>query len=264
MPTDVERERKKKECSFVQFGTLGPPNHASHQSKVPSVMIDPMMTASILTTLVDKIGHLPPTLIYATVGLLAFAEAAIFIGFIFPGETAVIIGGVAASQGHVNIVALCILVPVAAILGDSVGYVIGERHGHHLLRLPIIRHRRGAIDSALEQLKKRGPMYVFLGRFTAFLRAVMPGLAGMSRMDYKKFLLANAAGGIVWGVGFTLIGYLSGHAIHKVEKYVGRFGIGLLILLVAFMVWHHIHAKRKQQAFERDYAATHPEVNDEN
>ena len=227
-------------------------------------MINPMITASILTTLVAQIGHLPPTLIYVTVGLLAFAEAAVFIGFIFPGETAVIIGGVAATQGHVNVVALCILVPVAAILGDSVGYVVGEKHGHHLLRLPIIRHRRGAIDSALAQLKKRGPMYVFLGRFTAFLRAVMPGLAGMSRMDYKKFLLANAAGGIVWGVGFTLIGYLSGHAIHKVEKYVGRFGIALLVLLVAFMVWHHIHAKRKEQAFEREYAATHPEVNEEN
>jgi len=223
-----------------------------------------MHIASILTTLVDKIGHLSPVFIYVTVGLLAFAEAAIFIGFVLPGETAVIVGGVAASQGHVNIVALCFLVPVAAIVGDSVGYYVGERHGHHLLKLPIIRHRRGAIDSALAQLKLRGPLYVFVGRFTAFLRAVMPGLAGMSRMDYKKFLLANAAGGIVWGVGFTLIGYLSGHAIHKVERYMGRFGIVLLVAVVSFMVWHHIHAKRKQQAFEQAYEAQHPESVNEN
>ena len=223
-----------------------------------------MQIASILTTLVDKIGHLPPALIYVTVGVLAFAEAAIFVGFVLPGETAVVIGGVAASQGHVNIAVLCILVPIAAIVGDSVGYLVGEKHGHHLFKLPIIRHRRGALESALELLKKRGPIYVFLGRFTAFLRAVMPGLAGMSRMDYKKFLLANAAGGIVWGVGFTLIGYLSGHAVKKIEGYVGKFGIALLILLVVAMVWHHIHAKRKQLAFERDYAATHPEINEEN
>jgi membrane protein DedA with SNARE-associated domain len=153
---------------------------------------------------------------------------------------------------------------VAAIVGDSVGYYVGERHGHHLLKLPIIRHRRGAIDSALAQLKLRGPLYVFVGRFTAFLRAVMPGLAGMSRMEYKKFLLANAAGGIVWGVGFTLIGYLSGHAIHKVERYMGRFGIVLLVAVVSFMVWHHIHAKRKQQAFEQAYAAQHPDSANEN
>ncbi len=223
-----------------------------------------MHVASLLTTLVDKIGHLPPVFIYVTVGMLAFAEAAIFIGFVLPGETAVIVGGLAASQGHVNIVALCFLVPVAAIVGDSVGYYVGERHGHHLLRLPIIRHRRGAIDSALAQLKQRGPLYVFVGRFTAFLRAVMPGLAGMSRMDYKKFLIANAAGGIVWGVGFTLIGYLSGHAIHKVERYMGRFGIVLLVAVVSFMVWHHIHAKRKQRAFEQQYEAQHPDSPNEN
>jgi len=223
-----------------------------------------MHVASLLTTLVDKIGHLSPVLIYVTVGLLAFAEAAIFIGFVLPGETAVVVGGLAASQGHVNIVALCFLVPVAAIVGDSVGYYVGERHGHHLLKLPIIRHRRGAIDAALAQLKQRGPLYVFVGRFTAFLRAVMPGLAGMSRMDYKKFLLANAAGGIVWGVGFTLIGYLSGHAIHRVERYMGRFGIVLLIAVVSFMVWHHIHAKRKQRAFEQAYEAQHPDAVNEN
>jgi hypothetical protein len=83
-------------------------------------------------------------------------------------------------------------------------------------------------------------------------------------MDYKKFLLANAAGGIVWGVGFTLIGYLSGHAIHRVERYMGRFGIVLLIAVVSFMMWHHIHAKRKQRAFEQAYEAQHPDSVDKN
>jgi len=126
------------------------------------------------------------------VTLLVFGEAALFIGFILPGETAVLVAGVVASQGRVNVAIVCLLVVVAAITGDSVGYAIGNRYGESLMKLPILKRRRGALDRALEGLRRRGPIYVFIGRFTAFLRAVMPGLAGMSRMNYRRFLIANA------------------------------------------------------------------------
>jgi membrane protein DedA with SNARE-associated domain len=217
------------------------------------------VTSSIFSFLVDKITTLPAWLVLVTVLLLAFSEAALFVGFVLPGETAVIIGGVAASRDHLNIVLLTVLVCVAAIAGDSVGYYIGEHHGDKLLKLPIIRHRHGAINTALETLKRRGPIFVFVGRFTAFLRAVMPGLAGMSRLEYRRFLMANAAGGIVWGTSFTMLGYLSGHALHKMEKYVSRFGWVLLAGVITLAIWHHIHSARKAQEFERHYAETHPE-----
>jgi len=105
------------------------------------------------------------------VTLLVFGEAALFIGFILPGETAVLVAGVVASQGRVNVAIVCLLVVVAAITGDSVGYAIGNRYGESLMKLPILKRRRGALDRALEGLRRRGPIYVFIGRFTAFLRA---------------------------------------------------------------------------------------------
>jgi membrane protein DedA with SNARE-associated domain len=221
------------------------------------------MTAAILTSIfeffVNLLTSVPPAGVYAIVFALAFGEAALFVGFVLPGETAVLLGGVAASQDHVNVVVLCVGVAIAAIAGDSIGYWIGKNHGDKLLKLPIVRHRKGAIHHALELLRQRGPVYVFLGRFTAFLRAVMPGLAGMSHMPYRQFFIANAASGIVWGVGFTLLGYLSGHALPTIEKYVSRFGIGILILVFAGGIWHHVHAKRKAQAIEAEFQRTHPD-----
>jgi membrane-associated protein len=86
-----------------------------------------MLSASIVSYLLHEIHRLPGGLVYGLVGLLVFGEAALFIGFVIPGETSVLIAGVVASQGHVNIGLLCLLVVVAAITGDSVGYAIGHR-----------------------------------------------------------------------------------------------------------------------------------------
>ena len=82
-------------------------------------------------------------------------------------------------------------------------------------------------------------MAVFLGRFTAFLRAVMPALAGLSQMPYRRFLAYNAAGGLVWGVGVALLGYFAGASYKKVESLLGRGSAVLLVLvaLTAFVVW---------------------------
>jgi len=217
------------------------------------------VNAAILSSLLDQLSKLPPAAIYSIVFLLVFGEAALFIGFVLPGETAVVIAGAIASTGAINVVWLCVLVVVAAILGDSVGYLVGSRYGQKLLTLPVIRHRQGQIHSALDTLRRRGPIYVFIGRFTAFLRAVMPGLAGMSKMHYRSFLGANAAGGLLWGVGFTLLGYFAGHALHKVEKYASWATIGLFVVIVAAVTWRHQRTKRKERALNAAWEAAHPE-----
>jgi membrane protein DedA with SNARE-associated domain len=187
---------------------------------------------------------------------LVFGEAALFIGFVIPGETSVLIAGVVASQGHVNIGLLCLLVVVAAIAGDSVGYAIGHRYGEQMLKMPVIRNRRAAIDRALEGLRRRGPIYVFVGRFTAFLRAVMPGLAGMSKMHYRRFFLANALGGIIWGVSFTLLGYFAGNALSKIEKYASWMAISLLVIMVVFFVSFHFVRKRREARVEAGWTVS--------
>ncbi|MFI5034589.1 MAG: DedA family protein [Acidimicrobiales bacterium] len=202
-----------------------------------------MLVASLVAYLLHEIHRVPGGVVYLLVALLVFGEAALFIGFVLPGETSVLIAGVVASQGRVNIGVLCALVVASAVVGDSVGYAVGRRWGERLLRVPVLAKRRGEIDRALDGLRRRGPTYVFVGRFTAFLRAVMPGLAGMSKMHYPRFLAANALGGLIWGVSFTLLGYFAGHALTKIERWASWGSLGVLVVVVA--VWTLFFVRRR-------------------
>ena len=204
-----------------------------------------MLDASITSYFISKIESLPSGLVYTVVALLVFGEAAIFLGFVLPGETSVIVGGVVASQGRVNIVALCILVVAAAILGDTVGYFVGHECGERILILRLFQRHRDDLNRAVEGLRQRGPVYVFLARFTAFLRAVMPGLAGMSEMQYRRFLIANASGALLWGVAYALLGYFAGSELTRIEHYSNWFAIGVLVVLV--VVIGTIYFRRRQR-----------------
>ena len=202
-----------------------------------------MISASIISFVLHEIHALPGPLVYVLVVLLVFGEAALFVGFVLPGETTVLVAGVVASQGNINIGILCVLVVVSAVVGDSVGYAVGHHFGDRLLNLRVLQRHRAELDSAIAGMQRRSPVYVFLGRFTAFLRAVMPGLAGMSKMHYRRFLIANALGGLVWGVAFSLLGYFGGSQLAKIEKYSGWASIALVVLLVATVIGVHYARK---------------------
>jgi membrane-associated protein len=176
---------------------------------------------------------------YGLVGLLVFAEDALFVGFVLPGETAAVLGGVAASLGRASLPIMLVVVVSAAIIGDSIGYEVGRHLGSRILRSPPLRRRRDRIDAAGEQLARRGGGAVFFGRFVAFFRATMPALAGTAGMRYPKFLAFNAAGGLVWGVAIVMIGYLAGNSYATVEKTFGRATalIVLAVVIVGFVTW---------------------------
>lgn len=205
-----------------------------------------------MTNLVDHLLNVRGVLVYVLVGLVVFAEDALFVGFVIPGETAAVLGGVIASRGHVSYPLIAVTVVVAAIVGDSVGYEVGRHAGPRILNLKILQRHRARLDAAQDFLRRRGGTAVFAGRFVAFFRAVMPALAGTSRMRYSKFLAFNAAGGIVWGIGFTLLGYLAGNSYARIEAAIGR-GAAIAvaaIAVVALAIWQ-IRKRRKERAEER-------------
>jgi len=183
---------------------------------------------------------------YLLVAALVFGEAAVFAGFVLPGETAVVLGGVLAYRGEVSLSLLLTVVIAAAIIGDSVGYEVGRRYGDRLLDIRPLRRHQTRLDSARRFLSQRGAYAVFLGRWTAFLRAMMPGLAGVSRMRYPRFLAFNALGGVAWGTTFVLVGYLAGDSYARVERIAGSTaaGVTVVVLLVALAVWQHRRAVR--------------------
>jgi membrane protein DedA with SNARE-associated domain len=203
-------------------------------------------------SLLDHLLSLPGWVVLVVAGGLVFAEDALFVGFVVPGETVAVLAGVAANLGHVSLVAVLITVVAAAIIGDSVGYELGRTIGPRLLAWKRLEGHRKRLDEAQDLLARRGGVAVFLGRFVAFFRAVMPALAGTSRMPYFRFLAFNALGGIVWGVGVVLIGYLAGASYAKVEKTAGR-GAAVavaVIVIIGVVVWRI----RKHRAEKRSDA----------
>lgn len=192
-----------------------------------------------MSALLGHLLDLPPLLVFAVVALLVFVEDALFVGFVIPGETAAVLGGVAASRGMLPVAAMIVVVIVAAIVGDSVGYEVGKHVGPRLLTLKILDKRRARLQDAQEFLARRGGSAVFLGRFVAFFRAVMPALAGTAHMPYRRFLPWNAAGGIIWGTAFVMLGYLAGNSYDKVASTVGRDAALVVagLVIVALVVW---------------------------
>jgi membrane-associated protein len=215
----------------------------------------------VIARLLDPVLNLHGWEAYSIVGALVFAEASILIGFFFPGETAVILGGVAASRDHINIVILIVVVVACGIAGDSVGYLVGDKWGRRLLHTRLLRKRQRLLNAVFNQLNRRGAIAVFVSRFTAFLRAVVPGLAGISSMPYRVFLPANAAGGLVWGTGFCLLGYVLGHAYTKVEHASGIASDVLLGLIVVAIVVLFIRRRRRERSDRSGEVVTPNDVN---
>ncbi|MFY9916739.1 MAG: DedA family protein [Nocardioidaceae bacterium] len=201
-----------------------------------------------MSAIIDAITSLPPLAAYAIIVALVFGEAAIFIGFVLPGETAVVLGGFLASRHNLDIVTLCVLVFVAAVIGDSVGFEVGKHFGPRLLRLKVFRRHHSRLDAASDLLRRRGGPAVFLARFAAFFRAVMPGLAGVSQMKYRTFLMWNALGGLIWGVGFSLIGFFAGQSYQQVASRVGTgAAIAVAVIVVAALVVWHVRRRRTER-----------------
>lgn len=183
------------------------------------------------------------------VGGLAFGESAAFIGLFLPGETALLFGGALAATGRVNLPAMVVVSIVAAIAGDSVGYEIGRWSGAPLRRSRAGRwvgERRWA--RAEQFMARHGPLAVLLGRWVGVLRTLVPTLAGMNRMPYRRFLLYNAIGGTAWATTVVMVGYLAGASWRKLEDHLGEAGAGLAALVViVLLVWWAIRRHRRHR-----------------
>jgi membrane-associated protein len=193
-----------------------------------------------VTGIVDGILGRPGWLVLLVAGTVVLAEDALFVGFVLPGETVALLAGAAAKTGHAPLGGVLAVVIAGAIVGDSIGYEVGRHLGVRVLGLRVFDRRRDRVDAAEAFLARRGGSAVFLARWIAFFRAVMPFLAGASYMHYPKFLRWNAFGGIVWGTAVVFAGYAAGASYAKVEKSLGRgaaVGVVALVLIVA-IVWH--------------------------
>jgi undecaprenyl-diphosphatase len=195
----------------------------------------------------DGILRLPPLLALALVFLLPALEASAFVGVLVPGEIGVILGGVLANQHKLTLATVLIAGIAGAVIGDSIGYWVGQRYGETILsKLPNRIIKPEHVQRAETTVRNYGGRAVFLGRFTAALRALVPGMAGMSRIGYGKFLAWNALGGALWASGFVVLGYLAGSQYKSIERYANYIGLGLLLVIAAFLILRHRHHRAEQ------------------
>jgi len=187
----------------------------------------------VIAGLLDHLAGLASPWGYVVVGLFALLEASAFVGLVVPGEAALLVGGFLVSQGKASLPVMMAAAAVGAIAGDSVGYEIGRHLGPSLRRS---RVGRWVGDERWERaetyLQRRGGRAVFFGRFVGVLRAMVPTIAGLSRMPYRVFLPWNAAGGLVWAPGFVLLGYVAGGSYRRVADWAGRAGTVLVVVVV--------------------------------
>lgn len=209
-----------------------------------------------MSELVSHLLAMPAWLALTLVFALPALEASAFLGFVFPGETALIIGGVIASQGHVSLAAVLAVGIGGAIVGDSVGYAIGRRWGRRILHSTLGRFVKAEhLDRAEQALAVRGGWTVFVGRFTAALRVLIPGLAGMSRMPYRIFLAFNVTGALIWGALMVVAGYLAGSNWHRVAHLFSGAGLVLAVVVIAAFVVVQVVRRRRRRAAAADAPA---------
>jgi membrane protein DedA with SNARE-associated domain len=183
---------------------------------------------------------------YVIAGGLAFGEAALMLGLVVPGETALVVAGFAAQQGWIALWPMVAVAVVAAALGDSVGYEVGRQLGPTLRssrlgrRVGDDRWRRGE-----SFLRRHGGRAVLLGRFTAGMRAVVPGMAGMAGMAYlRTFLLWNLVGAVVWGAGCVLLGYSFSASLSTLGRVLTFGPLALIALAAVLLVLRRLRKRR--------------------
>jgi membrane protein DedA with SNARE-associated domain len=190
-----------------------------------------------LLDLVGRLGHWSYLIIFTAAAL----ECAAFVGVLIPGESLMLASGFFAHQRLLELDAVLVVGIIGAIAGDNIGFQLGS----HLGREWLLRHgarfglKSRRLDKADAFFARHGPKAVFFGRFVGFARALVPFVAGASRMRYATFVVYDALGAVLWSVGCVLLGYFLGASWRVAEKWISRSGVivGGLVALALLGAW---------------------------
>ena len=169
------------------------------------------------------------------VGLTAivFAETGLLIGFFLPGDSLLVTAGLFAARGDLEVIPMIIVLSIAAIVGDTVGYNIGARAGPKLFTRPdsLLFNRKHLITTK-EFYERHGPFTIVIARFIPILRTFAPVVAGVGTMEYKRFIVYNVAGGIGWVVTTVLGGYFLGQMVPNIHDHIHKVIAVVIVLLL--------------------------------
>lgn len=189
---------------------------------------------------------------YVVVFFIIFAESGLLIGFFLPGDSLLFTAGFLASQGYMNIYVLVIGFFLAAVIGDSVGYLFGHKVGKRLFQREnsLLFHKDNLLK-AKAFYEKHGGKTIILARFMPMVRTFAPIVAGIGDMHYQTFLMYNVIGGVLWAIGVTVAGYFLGTLIPDAEKYLLPVIMLIVVVSVAPTAFHILKdPNHRKQIFE--------------
>ena len=158
-----------------------------------------------------QLSPIAPFIFYLVIGVIIFIETGLLVGFFLPGDSLLFSAGlVTASRDDINIVFLILVIFLAAFIGDQVGYVIGRKLGRPYLERKNSPRMQKMLARSERFYERYGWWSVVIARYIPWVRTFVPPIAGTVKMNYYKFLSANALGALLWGVGITLAGFYSG------------------------------------------------------
>lgn len=173
------------------------------------------------------------------IALIVFVESGLLVGFFLPGDTLLIAAGMVAAQGAISIEITIAAIVLAAIIGDNVGYTIGQYSGKRLFhKKDGIFFRHEYVERAQAFYDKHGGKTIIIARFVPIVRTFAPVVAGIGKMPRKKFFMYNVVGALLWGVGLTLLGYWIGNMFPNLGHYLEYAIIGVVFLSFAFSFYH--------------------------
>lgn len=215
-----------------------------------------------MTTLALGPEWLTPDYLISTFGLLGilvivFAESGILIGFFLPGDALLFTTGLlVANNEYIKqpLWLVCLLIVVAAIAGDQVGYLFGRKVGPSLFSRPDSRlFKQENVEKSHEFFEKYGPRSIVLARFVPIVRTFTPIVAGVSLMSYRTFVVFNIIGGLLWGAGVTVLGYFLGQ-VDVVEHNIELMLLGIVALSVLPIAIEVLRARAKKAKAARQAA----------
>ena len=188
---------------------------------------------------------------YVALVAIVFTETGLLVGFFLPGDSLLITAGLVAAAGGLDIWLLNGLLIVAAIVGDSVGYAIGYRAGPRIFTREDSRwfNRRHLVRTR-EFYERHGGKTIVLARFIPIIRTFAPVIAGVGRMEYRRFLAYNVLGGIGWVSGLTWAGYVLGRTIPDIGRYI-HIVIGIVVIVSVIPIgveWWRARARPERAA----------------
>lgn len=198
--------------------------------------------------------------VYAGLFFIVFAETGLAVGFFLPGDSLLVVAGLFAAAGKLNLAALMILLFIAAVVGDAVGYLSGKKAGEALFTRPKSRFFNPShLKKAHEFYEKHGGKTIIIARFVPIVRTFAPIVAGAAKMSYRQFLMYNVFGGLFWVVSMLLAGYFLGGLVEQfvrnvfgyegflLEDHIDKVVIIVVFLSILPIIFEYIKARREKK-----------------